>query len=119
NVLIEEYAKLLHWGLNNRWKVIAGAFTLFLASLALVPLGFIGSEFIPAIDRGEFSVTLELMPGSTIENTNYVTRSVEDTIAKFPEVQKLFVNAGVSAEGLIGRATNNASQLNVTLVPAN
>jgi len=71
------YVRTLHWALANRGKVYAIAGSMFVASFALVPLGFIGSEFIAVADRGEFTVTLELAPGSTFENTNYVTQQVE------------------------------------------
>lgn len=115
--LSDEYAIVLRWSLRNRWKTVALAAILFFASLALVPLGFIGSEFIAVADRGEFAVTIELPPGSTFENTNYATQEVEKIIAAMPEVQKMFVNVGASSEGLIGQTSNNTSELNVTLVP--
>ncbi len=111
------YVRTLHWALANRGKVYAIAVTMFVASFALVPLGFIGSEFIAVADRGEFTVTLELAPGSTFENTNYVTQQVEKIIAGIPEVNKMFVNVGASSEGFIGQNSNNNSELNVTLVP--
>ena len=75
------------------------------------------SEFIAVADRGEFTVTLELPPGSTFDNTNYVTQRVEKIISDIPEVQKMFVNVGASSEGLLGQTSNNNSELNVTLVP--
>ena len=111
------YVSTLKWALANRGKVYAIAGSMFVASFALVPLGFIGSEFIAVADRGEFTVTLELAPGSTFENTNYVTQQVEKIIASTPEVKKMFVNVGASSEGFIGQTSNNNSELNVTLVP--
>lgn len=111
------YVGALKWALANRGKVYAMTGALFVSALALVPLGFIGSEFIAVADRGEFTVTLELAPGSTFENTNYVTQRVEKIIAGMPEVKKMFVNVGASSEGLIGQTSNNNSELNVTLVP--
>ena len=111
------YVSTLKWALANRGKVYAIAGSMFVAAFALVPLGFIGSEFIAVADRGEFTVTLELAPGSTFENTNYVTQQVEKIIAGTPEVKKMFVNVGASSEGFIGQTSNNNSELNVTLVP--
>ena len=115
--LSDEYAVILRWSLSHRRSIIILAVTLFFASLALVPLGFIGSEFIAVADRGEFTVTLELPPGSTFDNTNFVTQRVEKLISEIPEVQKMFVNVGSSSEGLLGQTSNNNSELNVTLVP--
>jgi len=115
--LSDEYVTVLRWSLHHRSRIIILAVVLFVAALALAPLGFIGSEFIAVADRGEFTVTLELPPGSTFDNTNYVTQKVEKIISDIPEVQKMFVNVGASSEGLLGQTSNNNSELNVTLVP--
>ena len=111
------YQQTLRWGLAHPRTVQAGAVVAFVLALALVPLGFIGSEFIAVADQGEFTVTLELSPGATLENTNFVTQEAERAIAAMPEVARMFVNVGVSSEGLIGQSSNNNAELNVSLVP--
>lgn len=110
------YVRTLHWSLRNRAKVVMATIFLFIGSLSLLPAGFIGCEFIAVADRGEFALTLELPPGATLETTNFVTQQVEKILADIPEVKKTFVNVGASNEGLIGRSSNNSSELNVTLV---
>jgi HAE1 family hydrophobic/amphiphilic exporter-1 len=111
------YIKILHWSLLHRWVIIVSAVVLFFSSFMLVGGGFIGFEFMPQSDRGEFTVTLELPPGSTIENTNFVTQQVERIIGEMPEIKTMFVNVGSSSEGLIGQSSNNASEISVALVP--
>jgi hydrophobic/amphiphilic exporter-1 (mainly G- bacteria), HAE1 family len=111
------YITVLKWSLNNRWKVVTATIVLFIASFALLPAGFIGFEFMTQTDRGEFAVVLELPSGSSLENTNYVTQSVEKKISSMPEVRKVFVNVGASNEGFVGQSSNNISELNVTLNP--
>jgi len=111
------YDKALRWGLANRGKVALIALSLFIGSLALAPLGFIGAEFMTQADRGEFAVTVELNPGSTFENTNFISQRVERMLSEMPEVKKVFVNVGASNEGLIGFSSNRVSELSVTLVP--
>ncbi len=117
NRITRTYTQLLRWSLNHRGTVALAALILFLGSLTLVPLGFIGTEFMTPVDRGEFTVTLELQPGSTLENTNFITQRVEQFVAKIPEVKKTFVNVGVSTEGLVGQTSNYVSELNVALIP--
>lgn len=112
-----EYVGSLKWSLANGWKIVSISLLLFVGALALVPLGFIGNEFITESDRGEFSVALELPPGATIEQTNYVTQDVERILAAIPEVRKVFVDVGASNEGFIGQSSNNISELNVSLAP--
>ena len=117
HVFAKRYVRILAWSLNNRWKVVLAAFALFLCTLTLVPLGFIGTEFMTPTDRGEFTVTLELPSGVTLERTNFVTQQVERFASSLPEVQKMFVNVGVSTEGLVGQSSNYVSELNIALLP--
>lgn len=115
--VVEHYLRVLHWALNNRWKVITISIVLFFASFTLIPLGFIGSEFITQSDRGEFAVILEMPAGSSVENTNYITQKVEKYINNLPEVKNTFVTVGASNEGLVGQSSNNASEIDVALIP--
>jgi HAE1 family hydrophobic/amphiphilic exporter-1 len=116
-VLVGKYLLLLKWSLVNRWKVLTAVFLLFVASLALAPLGFIGAEFMTQTDRGEFAVILEMPSGSSIDNTNFLTQKVEKYIYTLPEVKKVFVTVGASNEGLVGQTSNYASEIDVTLEP--
>ncbi len=110
------YIGLLKWSLNNKWKIIIGSALLFFASFGLIGGGFIGSEFIAVSDRGEFTVTIELAPGVSLDKTNFVTQEVEKIISSMPEVEKIFVNVGASNEGLFGQSSNFSSELSVALV---
>ncbi len=119
NAFSAGYQRVLQWGLNNRGKVVLITTGLLFASLSLVPFGFIGAEFMTQTDRGEFTVTLEMPPGSTLENTNYVTQRAEQMVSSMPEVKKMFVNVGSSSEGMIGQSSNNVAELNIALYPKN
>jgi hydrophobic/amphiphilic exporter-1 (mainly G- bacteria), HAE1 family len=110
------YAEILQWALRNRGKVFGLTTLLFVLAIALIPMGFIGTEFMTPVDRGEFTVTLEMSPGYTLEQTNFITRDVEKFIAMIPEVQKTFTNVGVSSEGFVGQSSNNVSEINVSLI---
>ncbi len=115
--LTENYVLLLKWALKNRIKVALLTIAAFIATFALIPLGFIGAEFMTQSDRGEFAVTLELAPGTTIEQTNKVSQQVEKMIGKMPEVERMYSNVGASSEGLVGFASSNSTEITVTLVP--
>ncbi|MGE5314667.1 MAG: efflux RND transporter permease subunit, partial [Acidobacteriota bacterium] len=112
------YQELLEWSLAHKKTVAALTVAMFIGALALAPLGFIGNEFMPQADRGEFSVTIELPPGATVEQTNQTSLAVEKVLASMPEIKKVFTTVGVSNDGLLGFASNNVAQLNVALVPA-
>ncbi len=109
------YLLTLKWSLANRLKVFAFTGVLFVASLMLVPFGFIGGEFISQSDRGEFTVTIETTQGTSLEQTNYTTQSIEQFISKIPEVKNVYVNVGASSEGMLGQAASNSSEITVIL----
>ncbi len=113
----ERYVELLAWALKNRWKVGLSATLLFLGSCSLLPLGFIGGEFMPQADRGEFSVAVELHPGAKLEETNLVSQQIEQLIRDIPEVVKVASNVGASSDGFIGQSANNIADIAVTLLP--
>lgn len=110
------YTNVLKWSLKHGWTVGLLTVILLIISIMLPRMGFVGSEFIPVVDRGEFIITIETDPGSSIENTNYTTQTVEKILKDFPEVEKVITNVGASSEGLIGVYSNNSSELNVALV---
>ncbi|MEW6196394.1 MAG: efflux RND transporter permease subunit [Bacteroidota bacterium] len=119
NGLTEYYIQGLKWTLKNRGKTALLTIAAFFATFALIPLGFIGAEFMTQTDRGEFAVTLELQPGTSIEQTNMVTQQVEKKIAAMKEVERMYTNVGASNEGLIGFSSSNTSEISVTLVSRN
>jgi hydrophobic/amphiphilic exporter-1 (mainly G- bacteria), HAE1 family len=109
------YTKIIRFGLRNRWKIILLSAFLFFASFLLIPFGFIGTEFIPNMDRGEFSIVLEYDPGMSIENTNLQTLKVEKLVSEIPEVERIISSVGASTEGMVGIYANNTSEISVKL----
>ena len=106
----------MDWSIGHPKSVASIALGLLLFAFSLVPLGFIGAEFMEVTDRGEFTVTLELEPGAKLTKTNEKTLLVEKEIAKIPEVTKIFTNVGSSSDGFIGQSSNNNAEISVTLV---
>lgn len=117
--LEDYYVSVLNWSLNNGGKVFVITTLIFISSLMLPGLGFIGTEFIPNVDRGEIIFTIETSPGSTIEKTNQITLEVENLLRQQPEVVKVVSNVGFSSEGIVGQFQNNTSQILVQLVDKN
>lgn len=117
--LTKYYISTLKWSFNNKKKVVGATIVLFVLANVLPPFGFIGSEFLSPADRGEFAITLELTPGTKLEETNLVSEKIERALHKLPEVTFTLVNVGASNEGLIGFAQSNVSEINVKLVPKN
>lgn len=116
NRLTEAYRRVLAWSLRRRGRVFAASGLLVVLALALVPLGFIGTEFMQKADRGEFSVYVELPEGSTLERANRTVQEVERMLAGVPEIRKVLTNVGASNEGFFSQSSSNTSELVVILV---
>lgn len=116
----EHYHKLLTWSLHHKLIVAISTLVLFIGSIT-VPFAakLIGFTFIEQSDRGEFGVTIQLPPGTTIEETNQISLHVERILAQIPEIKKVFTAVGSSQSGFVGVSNSNITQLNVALVPRN
>ncbi len=114
--LAETYRRVLAWSLDRRGRVFAASSLLVVLSFALIPLGFIGTEFMQKSDRGEFSVYVELAEGSTLEKSNQTVQEVERMLASVPEIRKVFTNVGASNEGFFSQSSSNTSEISVALV---
>ncbi|MDZ7266252.1 MAG: efflux RND transporter permease subunit [candidate division KSB1 bacterium] len=115
--LNERYRHLLAWSLDHRKTVVATSFALLLASLALVPLGAIGTEFISEADRGEFAINLEMPIGTALDLTDQATRRVESLLAGMPEVTRYLATVGKSQSEWSSTQRPNVAQIAVTLKP--
>ena len=106
----------LRWSFSHKFLVLGVTAVLFFGSFALVGFGFIGSEFVSAGDRGEFTIEAEMPKSATLRQTNLLTQEVEQFIGKYPEVEKISTTVGQSSGQMSTTATPYMAELNVTLV---
>ncbi|MGB2768733.1 MAG: efflux RND transporter permease subunit, partial [Candidatus Zixiibacteriota bacterium] len=94
----EHYRKVLSWCITHKTLVILGVALVLVASLPLV--SFIGAEFIPQIDEGQFNISLKMPVGTELERTEEVITRMENIIVEnVPELNTIMVRAGVEGEG--------------------
>ncbi|HBE79763.1 MAG TPA: acriflavin resistance protein [Firmicutes bacterium] len=108
--MVDFYLDILDWGLENRGRVLLMVGILFILVVALIPGGFIGTEFMATADKGELTVQIELAPKATLEQTDQITKKVETILWKVPEVEKMFTSVGTSSSMMSSStsASNNA-----------
>lgn len=120
----KEYGKILEW-LLKRWVAKIGmlimVLILLVASVALVPAGFIGTAFVAESDRGELNIGLEMAPETPLYVMNQKVLEAEEMVMKHPEVAKVFSNVGTqSGNALTGNTnTSNIAEISVKLVDKN
>ncbi len=113
------YGKRLTWTLNHRGKVVWTIVILAVLSLGLVK--FVGTEFFPDQDEGQFTINVKLPVGTRSDVTDQFVRRVEDTLrANVPEMQAMISDIGVPAArsgNFFGRNSgSHAANIQVALV---
>ncbi|MFH1010301.1 MAG: efflux RND transporter permease subunit [bacterium] len=110
------YRQLLVWALDHRGRVVAIVTVLFIAAMVLPAIGWVGTEFMPVTDRGEFAVNLEMPLGTPLETTNQTVRELEDYARGLPEVETVFATAGMQEAEWYRTTKSHIGQLHVRLV---
>jgi multidrug efflux pump subunit AcrB len=120
------YMGIAAWSLRHRRFVMVGATAFFIGSLALVVL--LPTSFLSASDRSQTQITLELAPGSTLEETHRTVEEVLQITRTVPEISRVFAAIGVGGgfggmsrgpPGGAGPADLRKASLSVTLLPRN
>jgi len=115
------YLGWMKWCLTHRLKTSFMALAFFIGSLMLIPL--LPKGFVPAADRGQTQVTIELPPGSTLEQTRAAAEQARAIIQQFPDVKQVFSAVGRGAGGdafSSGASTDSRkANLNLTLTHRN
>jgi HAE1 family hydrophobic/amphiphilic exporter-1 len=99
--LEQTYRTLLEWALEHRGRVILVTSALMIGSISLIPLGFIGSDFMPATDRGEFAVNTKMPLGTTLEENSIALAKIEDFIGRNPDLEQMLTVIGQQETELI------------------
>lgn len=110
---------ILEWSLKNwKHKLVAMAVTavLFFASIGLLVGGYIGGDFFPGNDRGEFYIQFELPKDASIEQTNQLTQRAEAYLAQKPEIEKMITTVGQASDGMMNtNGTKYKSEIQIYL----
>ncbi|MEE8564702.1 MAG: efflux RND transporter permease subunit [Atribacterota bacterium] len=114
----EEYGRLITWSLRHRGIVFILAVIIFVGSIMLIP--FVGTEFIPSSDQGQFNVNITLPTGTNLETTREVVSEVEKIVSEIPEIKSMLTIAGEGSGGM-GFSTQggNSGTIMVNLVDQN
>ena len=103
------YVRLLAWSLDHRWVIVFAAVLTFASTFVLNRM--IGRDWMPQEDQNELYVSIELPEGSSIEETERVTREMARRIARIPGVTTVIP----ASTGFIDRVT--MAQIGVLLKP--
>jgi HAE1 family hydrophobic/amphiphilic exporter-1 len=112
------YKRAVAWALYNRgWVIATGATALLVTGLVCVP--FLGTDFVPATDRGLVTVLLELPAGASMEATDAVARQVEARLERAPGIAGVATTLGriLGGFGAIPQEGSHLAQITLDLQP--
>ncbi len=97
------YSRVLRGALRYRFVVVGAALAVFASSLAITP--FIGKEFMPAQDEGQFNIQVETPIGTSIHATGETLDAIEQRVRQLPGVRDTFTIIGAGVEERVNVAT--------------
>ncbi|EMJ57907.1 RND transporter, Hydrophobe/Amphiphile Efflux-1 (HAE1)/Heavy Metal Efflux (HME) family, permease protein [Leptospira interrogans serovar Valbuzzi str. Duyster] len=107
--LERQYGKVMKVALKRPGIVLLLSLGIFI--LSILSLKLVKGTFLPANDQGEFLVTLDLPPGTSLNGTKQVADQVLEVLKKIPEMEMIAVTIGKPDGG-----EPNAGTLAITLV---
>ncbi len=110
--------RALPFALRHRLPVVLTCALLTIAAVALIPLGLIGFEFIPAQDRGQIFVQVQFPTGTPLADTDAAVRTLTQRYLQIAGVQRITSTSGSYQAGFGGGINLGADgQLTVFLDP--
>jgi multidrug efflux pump subunit AcrB len=108
-----------------RWGFLAMVSLLLAASCALIYVQFVKVKMLPFDNKSEFQVIIDTPEGTTLEETERVTRLLAQEVLKQPEVRNVQTYVGTSSpynfNGLVRhyflRQGSNVADIQVNLFP--
>jgi len=95
--LMRRYMQTMQWCLRHRGLTMIAAALFFIGSISLVPL--LPTGFVPASDRSQTQINVELPPGSTLAETHAVAERVRQAAMSVPNVKGVFSSIGGGSSG--------------------
>ena len=97
--VMRAYTSMLRTTLRWRWVTLAAGVIFFTGSIYAT--GYLPSGFMPREDASRIVVSLELPPGSLLDDTRATTDAVTASLREIPEVENIYVIGGASPTGTL------------------
>jgi len=82
--LKSKYSKSLDKTLRHPFRIIGASVAMLVIALMLFPL--MGREFLPPFNEGSLNINITLPPGTSLDESNRIGRTVEEVLHRTPEV---------------------------------
>ena len=109
------HGAVLPWALRNRILVPVICAFLVVGAIALVPAGFIGSEFVPPSSTGVLTGSISYPVGTPLATTQAGLSRLQTQLLKLPYVTSVLATAGGKRSGFSNLAGGNYAEFSVVL----
>ncbi len=97
SLLMRGYDRALRWALRHRLATSLLALIFFIFGLSLFPL--LPKSLVPQVDRGELTLSVELEPGTRLDETTEVAEKLTKIMQGEPGVTAVFATIGTPTTG--------------------
>ena len=97
--IMRGYLSILRGTLRFRWLTLIFGVALF--AVSIYAIRFLPSGFIPREDASRIVFSLELPPGSLLDDTRATTDEVTRIMREVPQVENVYVVGGASPQGVM------------------
>ena len=101
------YRRVLGWSLVHKKRVVALVLVIFVATLGLLPI--MGFDFMPEMDEGAVSISVELPNGTELEKTTEVVDEILSRVGDREEIDMYYAMVGGGGVSLVSSSTNTAT----------
>ncbi len=98
-----------------RWRGLTLLFGLIAFGVSIWSTTLLPTGFIPPADQSRVTLSLELPPGSTLDDTRSVTDRIAASFRQIPEVTTVFVVGGTTPTGVSPEVRRAAMIVNLVL----
>jgi multidrug efflux pump subunit AcrB len=95
--IMARYIAVMRWCLSHRLVTAIAAAVFFVSSIMLV--GLLPTGFVPAADRAQTQINLELPPGSTLAETKVVAERARVAAMEVKGIKSVFSSVGGGSSG--------------------
>ncbi len=99
-----------------RWAVLGSSVAALAGTFFLTR--DLGSAFLPNVDDGSVSISVTMPPGVSAQQTDRVTREIEEMVREMPDVVAIFATAGGQLFGGGTRESAGTGNIDVVLARA-
>ncbi len=107
--------RALPWCLRHRILVPIVCVLLIAGAVALVPAGFIGSEFIPSSNTGVFNGSVQYAVGQPLSKTSAAIARLESRLLGLDGVKSVLTTVGAKRSGFGSNTGGHLAQFSVIL----